>query len=76
MIVTQALEVPTIGIGAGRVCDGQVLVLQDMLGISKKAPSFSQDFLTGQSNGIVGAISAYIEAVKSQTFPSDKQCFV
>jgi len=74
--ITKALEVPTIGIGAGRVCDGQVLVLQDMLGISKNAPSFSQDFLMGQSEGIAGAVSAYIKEVKYQTFPSDAQCFV
>ena len=73
--VTQALDVPTIGIGAGRACDGQVLVLQDMLGISKKAPSFSQDFLTGQSNGISGAVAAFVEGVKSGTFPSNEQCF-
>ena len=74
--ITQALEVPTIGIGAGRVCDGQVLVLQDMLGISDKAPSFSQDFLMGQSKGISGAVAAYVESVKSQSFPSDEQCFI
>ena len=73
--VTQAVEVPTIGIGAGRNCDGQVLVLQDMLGISKKAPSFSQDFLTGQPNGIAGAITNFVNSVKAQTFPSDQQCF-
>ena len=74
--ITQELEVPTIGIGAGRGCDGQVLVLQDMLGISKRAPSFSQDFLTGNSNGIGAAVAAYIEAVKLETFPSDAQCFI
>ena len=74
--VTQALDVPTIGIGAGRDCDGQVLVLQDMLGISAKAPSFSQDFLTGQSNGIAGAVANFISSVKAQTFPSDAQCFI
>lgn len=73
--VTQALEVPTIGIGAGRGCDGQVLVLQDMLGISEKAPSFSQDFLTGQSKGIAGAVADFVTSVKAQTFPSDEQCF-
>jgi 3-methyl-2-oxobutanoate hydroxymethyltransferase len=74
--ITQALEVPTIGIGAGRDCDGQVLVLQDMLGISKKAPSFSQDFLTGQSKGIAGAVAEFVNRVKAQTFPSDEQCFI
>jgi 3-methyl-2-oxobutanoate hydroxymethyltransferase len=74
--VTQALEVPTIGIGAGRDCDGQVLVLQDMLGISEKAPSFSQDFLTGQSKGIAGAVAEFVNRVKAQTFPSDEQCFI
>ncbi len=74
--VTEALEVPTIGIGAGRDCDGQVLVLQDMLGISVKAPSFSQDFLTGQSKGIAGAVADFVSHVKAQTFPSDKQYFV
>ena len=74
--VTEALEVPTIGIGAGRDCDGQVLVLQDMLGISAKAPSFSQDFLTGQSKGIAGAVADFVRGVKEQTFPSDEHCFV
>lgn len=73
--ITEALDVPTIGIGAGRVCDGQVLVLQDMLGISPKAPSFSQDFLTGREDGIPGAIKSYVESVKNQSFPSDKQSF-
>ncbi len=73
--ITQALEVPTIGIGAGRVCDGQVLVLQDMLGISEKAPSFSQNFLTGQSEGIAGAVANFVSNVKTEKFPSDKQCF-
>ncbi len=74
--ITKALDVPVIGIGAGNVCDGQVLVLQDMLGISKKAPSFSQDFLTGQTEGISGAVKAYVEAVKSKAFPSEAQSFV
>ncbi len=74
--VTEALEVPTIGIGAGRDCDGQVLVLQDMLGISRKAPSFSQDFLTGQSKGVAGAVADFVSHVKAQTFPSNEQCFV
>jgi len=73
--VTEALDVPTIGSGAGRVCDGQVLVLQDMLGISEKAPSFSKNFLIGQSEGIVGAVSDFVLSVKAQTFPSDAQCF-
>lgn len=74
--ITEELEVPTIGIGAGRGCDGQVLVLQDMLGISKKAPSFSHDFLTGTTGGISAAVAAYVRDVKSQSFPTDDQCFV
>lgn len=72
--ITQELEIPTIGIGAGRVCDGQVLVLQDMLGISDLAPKFSLDFLV-EGRNIPEAIKAYVSAVKKGTFPSDQQCF-
>lgn len=73
--ITQAVEVPVIGIGAGRGCDGQVLVLHDMLGITPRAPRFSQDFMQGGRN-IPQAIRAYVEAVKSGSFPADVHCFV
>ncbi len=72
--LTDTLSIPTIGIGAGRSCDGQVLVLQDMLGISEHAPKFAQNFL---QNGrtIQQAIAAFNRAVKAGSFPSDEQCF-
>ncbi|HPQ95899.1 MAG TPA: 3-methyl-2-oxobutanoate hydroxymethyltransferase [Thiolinea sp.] len=73
--ITGSVEIPVIGIGAGRGCDGQVLVLHDMLGISPRAPSFSMDFL--QDTGTIPkAVQAYVEAVKNQSFPTDAHCFV
>ena len=73
--LTAELEIPTIGIGAGRACDGQVLVLQDMIGISSLAPKFSADFLVDGRN-IPQAIAAYIKAVRDGSFPTDEQCFL
>lgn len=72
--ITQALEIPVIGIGAGRGCDGQVLVLHDMLGISPRAPKFSQDFI-GTGATIPQAVASYVQAVKAGTFPQDQHCF-
>jgi 3-methyl-2-oxobutanoate hydroxymethyltransferase len=72
--ISRALEIPVIGIGAGRGCDGQVLVLHDMLGISPRAPKFSQDFI-GTGASIPQAVSAYVQAVKAGTFPQDQHCF-
>ena len=72
--ISQALSIPVIGIGAGRECDGQVLVLHDMLGISAKAPKFSQDFI-GEGATIPQAVAAYVQAVKANTFPQDQHCF-
>ena len=73
--VTDLLEIPTIGIGAGPDCSGQVLVMHDMLGVfpGKKA-RFVQDFMAGQSS-IEGAVRAYIEAVRGGTFPASENCF-
>jgi len=68
------LEIPTIGIGAGRVCDGQVLVLQDLIGISSLAPKFSANFL-GKGRNIPEAVTAYVKAVRAGEFPTDEQCF-
>ncbi len=75
--ITQAVKIPTIGIGAGPYCDGQVLVLYDMLGISPGKPlTFVRDFLRGQNDGTQGAIRDYIRAVKDGTFPTLEESFV
>jgi 3-methyl-2-oxobutanoate hydroxymethyltransferase len=73
--ITKALEIPVIGIGAGPQCDGQVLVLHDMLGITPgKRPKFSRDFMQG-SGSVQGAVEAYVRAVKSGAFPGPEHCF-
>lgn len=77
--ITDKLKIPTIGIGAGPDCSGQVLVIQDLLGIytgvaSKspgdyKAPRFAKNFLA-ESSSIQEAISNYVGAVKNKSFPA------
>lgn len=73
--VTEMLAIPTIGIGAGPDCSGQVLVMHDMLDVfpGKKA-RFVRNFMEGQSS-IEGAIRAYIKAVKDESFPAPEHCF-
>ncbi|EGF30469.1 3-methyl-2-oxobutanoate hydroxymethyltransferase [Oxalobacteraceae bacterium IMCC9480] len=72
---TALLAIPTIGIGAGPDCSGQVLVMHDMLGAfpGRKA-RFVKNFMDGQGS-IDGAVSAYIKAVKEGTFPAAEHCF-
>jgi 3-methyl-2-oxobutanoate hydroxymethyltransferase len=72
--ISRSLEVPVIGIGAGADCDGQVLVLYDMLGINPHPPKFVQNFLHSGRN-IEEAIKAYATAVKSGSFPTQEQSF-
>ncbi len=72
--VTEALTIPTIGIGAGVNCSGQVLVLYDMLGLYPRAPKFSKNFLEGR-NGIEAATRAYVAAVKDGSFPAADHTF-
>jgi len=73
--ITAELHIPTIGIGAGPDCSGQVLVLQDMLGISPgKPPKFVKDFMDGH-HSIEAAIKAYVREVKSGKFPGPEYCF-
>jgi 3-methyl-2-oxobutanoate hydroxymethyltransferase len=68
--ITMALSIPVIGIGAGAGCDGQVLVLHDMLGLNPRhVPRFSRNFLTGQES-VGAALAAYVAAVRSGTFPA------
>ena len=71
--VTAIVDIPVIGIGAGKQCDGQVLVLYDMLGITPgKRPRFSHDFLA-DTGAIPAAISKYVQDVKSGQFPQADQ---
>ena len=73
--VTGEISIPTIGIGAGADCDGQVLVLYDMLGITPgKRPRFAKDFLAGQGS-ILGGIRAYVDAVRAGKFPAAEHTF-
>jgi 3-methyl-2-oxobutanoate hydroxymethyltransferase len=71
--VTQSLIIPTIGIGAGNICDGQVLVMHDMLGINKEfMPRFLRQY--AQINDIAStAVKQYIADVKSGNFPNEKE---
>ena len=74
--ITETLDIPVIGIGAGPYTDSQVLVLYDLLGISVgKRPRFVKDFLTGNTLGITGALQAFREAVISGDFPQQEHCF-
>jgi len=72
--LSQALHIPVIGIGAGPDTDAQVLVLQDMLGISQRLPKFSKNFLD-QNASIQEAIIAYGNEVRCGTFPAPEHCF-
>jgi 3-methyl-2-oxobutanoate hydroxymethyltransferase len=73
--VTAAVNIPVIGIGAGPHCDGQVLVIHDMLGITPgKRPKFSKDFLAGRDS-VGAAIAAYAADVRSGAFPAPEHCF-
>ena len=67
--VSQSIAIPTIGIGAGIDCDGQVLVSYDMLGINTGyLPKFVKNFLSGHDS-IESGVKNYIDSVKNQTFP-------
>jgi 3-methyl-2-oxobutanoate hydroxymethyltransferase len=69
------VSIPTIGIGAGPHCDGQVLVIHDMLAVTPgKRPKFSKDFLAGRDS-VAAAIAAYAEDVRSGAFPAPEHCF-
>ena len=73
--VTARLAIPTIGIGAGKDCSGQVLVLHDMLDVAPgRKPRFVRNFMAGQDS-IVGALTAYTAAVKDGSFPAPEHCY-
>jgi len=72
--ITNSLSIPTIGIGAGPSCDGQVLVINDLLGISGFKPRFVRNFAT-LSDTIQDAVKGYIKEVKEGTFPSGDESY-
>lgn len=74
--ITESLQIPTIGIGAGAQCDGQVLVMHDLLGLRgrHRTPRFVKDFLAG-ADGIEAAFAAYVVAVREGRFPAEEHGF-
>ncbi|MCK6428154.1 MAG: 3-methyl-2-oxobutanoate hydroxymethyltransferase [Burkholderiaceae bacterium] len=73
--VTRSLAIPTIGIGAGVDCSGQVLVLHDMLDVYPgRRPRFVRNFIDG-APGIRAAVEAYVAAVKARTFPGPEHSY-
>jgi 3-methyl-2-oxobutanoate hydroxymethyltransferase len=73
--ITRALRIPTIGIGAGARCDGQILVLQDLLGMNMDFhPKFARPFLDG-ANSILDALARFDAAVKAGTFPAAEESY-
>ena len=77
--IAETLRIPVIGIGAGSACDGQVLVLHDMLGLYPgKRPRFVKDFTRGDDGtvrSIDDALKAYVGAVKDGSFPAPVHSF-
>jgi 3-methyl-2-oxobutanoate hydroxymethyltransferase len=73
--VTQSLSIPTIGIGAGPACDGQVLVIHDMLGLnSGHIPKFVKEYARLREQAMEG-LRAYVKEVASGDFPTEKHCY-
>jgi 3-methyl-2-oxobutanoate hydroxymethyltransferase len=72
--ITAAIPIPTIGIGASAGCDGQILVMEDMLGLSPRVPKFVKEF--GQvGEAIRNAIQAYATEVRARTFPAPEHTY-
>ncbi|AJD49601.1 3-methyl-2-oxobutanoate hydroxymethyltransferase [Isoalcanivorax pacificus W11-5] len=74
--ITESVGIPVIGIGAAPECDGQVLVIQDVLGITQgKTARFVKNFMAEAGGDIAAAIKAYDTAVKDGSFPAAEHCF-
>lgn len=73
--ITASVSMPTIGIGAGRETDAQVLVINDILGLTPKPPKFSKNFLT-EAGDIPNALLKYVKDVKEGVFPSEQHIFL
>ncbi len=72
--ITQSLDIPTIGIGAGPHCDGQILVLHDLLGLGQDTPRFVKHF-ADLGPAVVGALSQYRSEVVQGVFPAESHSF-
>ena len=73
--ITEELSIPTIGIGAGPHCDGQVLVLHDVIGLFEKfLPKFAKQYVNLKDHALQ-AIKEYKQEVENRTFPSEEQSF-
>ena len=73
--VSESISIPTIGIGAGKYCDGQVLVYHDMVGMNKDfSPKFLRRYLDLYSE-ITNAVSQYVNDVKTSNFPNDSESY-
>ncbi len=73
--ITAAIAVPTIGIGASPACDGQILVLEDMLGLSARPPKFVRRF-GNLAEGIRAAVGDYAVAVRDRSFPGEENVYL
>ncbi|MEM8645162.1 MAG: 3-methyl-2-oxobutanoate hydroxymethyltransferase [Pseudomonadota bacterium] len=72
--ITKAVPIPTIGIGASAECDGQILVMEDMMGLSPRVPKFVKEFgKVGEA--IEGAIKSYAEEVRARSFPAPENTY-
>jgi len=73
--ITDALKIPTIGIGAGPACDGQILVLHDLLGLNDRhVPKFAKQYAR-MIDSAKGAIKKYAEEVENGVFPAKEHCY-
>ncbi len=72
--ITKLIDIPTIGIGASSECDGQILVLEDMLGLSPRVPRFVKEF--GQIGAAIeGAVELYADEVRKRNFPAEAHTY-
>jgi 3-methyl-2-oxobutanoate hydroxymethyltransferase len=72
--ITAGIPIPTIGIGASPACDGQILVMEDMLGLSTRVPKFVKEF--GRVGAVIdGAIASYAAEVRARTFPAPEHTY-
>jgi 3-methyl-2-oxobutanoate hydroxymethyltransferase len=72
--ITKQISIPTIGIGASAECDGQILVLEDMLGLSPRVPKFVKEYAQ-VGDAIEAAVKAFASDVRGRVFPSDAHTY-